>query len=249
MILRGLLAVVPPADVTIIGNVADDLEILGLRVSPDLDSVLYALAGLSDEERGWGRADETWNALATVSELSGDAWFKLGDRDIGLHLVRTQMLEAGYPLSAVTEALCRRWRPGVRLLPMTDDRVETHVAIADPDSPSGKRVIHFQEYWVRLRASVPAVCDSPGSIVTRHSLRHSNLPCGSVMPSHTFGHVAEVTPIPAPTRTLLTTSGRTGSDAAATTSSASRHRLTMNNARGTRSTSSTRSSSSIACCI
>jgi LPPG:FO 2-phospho-L-lactate transferase len=83
-------------------------------------------------------------------------WFGLGDRDVATHLVRTQMLDAGYPLSEVTEALCRRWRPGVRLLPMTDDRVETHVAIADPESPSGRRVVHFQEYWVRLRAAVPA---------------------------------------------------------------------------------------------
>jgi LPPG:FO 2-phospho-L-lactate transferase len=88
-------------------------------------------------------------------------WFGLGDRDVATHLVRTQMLDAGYPLSAVTEALCRRWLfpvfgQGVRLLPMTDDRVETHIAIADPDSPSGRRVIHFQEYWIKLRASVPA---------------------------------------------------------------------------------------------
>jgi len=83
-------------------------------------------------------------------------WFGLGDRDIATHLVRTQMLDAGYPLSAVTEALCQRWQPGVRLLPMTDDRVETHVAISDPEAPSGKRVVHFQEYWVRLRAEVPA---------------------------------------------------------------------------------------------
>jgi LPPG:FO 2-phospho-L-lactate transferase len=83
-------------------------------------------------------------------------WFGLGDRDVATHLVRTQMLDAGYPLSEVTEALCRRWEPGVRLLPMTDDRVETHVAIADSGSPSGRRVVHFQEYWVRLRAQVPA---------------------------------------------------------------------------------------------
>ena len=88
-------------------------------------------------------------------------WFGLGDRDIATHLVRSQMLEAGYSLSEVTEALCRRWRSadswgGVRLLPMSDDRVETHVAIADADAPSGKRVIHFQEYWVRLHAEVPA---------------------------------------------------------------------------------------------
>jgi LPPG:FO 2-phospho-L-lactate transferase len=83
-------------------------------------------------------------------------WFGLGDRDLATHLVRTEMLDAGYPLSAVTEALCRRWQPGVRLLPMTDDRVETHVAIADPDAASGRRVVHLQEYWIRLRAQVRA---------------------------------------------------------------------------------------------
>ena len=83
-------------------------------------------------------------------------WFGLGDRDLATHLVRTQMVETGYPLSAVTAALCRRWQPGVTLLPMTDDRVETHVLVDDDSEPSGRRAIHFQEYWVRLRAQVPA---------------------------------------------------------------------------------------------
>ena len=92
--LRGLVGVVDPHDVTIVGNVADDVEVLGLRVSPDLDSVVYRLAGLADEERGWGRRDETWNALETARELGGESWFQLGDRDIGLHLVRTQALRA-----------------------------------------------------------------------------------------------------------------------------------------------------------
>ena len=87
--LRGVVSVVDPADVTVIGNVGDDVEVLGLHVSPDLDIVLYALAGVADEERGWGRADETWNALESAAELGGEAWFRLGDRDIGLHLVRT----------------------------------------------------------------------------------------------------------------------------------------------------------------
>src|SRR5213592_5087342 len=99
--LCGLVDAVDPADVTAIVNVGDDLEVLGLSVSPDLDSVLYALAGLADEERGWGRADETWNALTAVEALGGEAWFRLGDRDLGLHLVRTQALRAGDPLSTV----------------------------------------------------------------------------------------------------------------------------------------------------
>ena len=96
--VRGLVDAVAPADVTVLGNVGDDVEVLGLHVSPDLDSVLYALAGLSDDERGWGRADETWHALDTVAALGGEAWFRLGDRDLGLHLVRTQALRAGEPL-------------------------------------------------------------------------------------------------------------------------------------------------------
>src|SRR5687768_13068982 len=95
--LRGVVSVVDPDNVSIVGNVADDIELLGLHVSPDLDSILYALTGVADEGRGWGRADETWNALAAAAELGGEAWFKLGDRDIGLHLVRTQLLREGRP--------------------------------------------------------------------------------------------------------------------------------------------------------
>src|SRR3989442_4354488 len=100
--VRGLVEVVDPAELTVIGNVGDDVEIVGLHVSPDLDSVLYGLAGLGDDERGWGRAGETWNALEEVRRLGGEGWFALGDRDLGLHLVRTHALAAGEPLSAVT---------------------------------------------------------------------------------------------------------------------------------------------------
>lgn len=147
----------PGTEITVVANTADDIWLHGLKVCPDLDTVMYTLGGGIDAERGWGRTDETWNVKAELEAYGVEpTWFGLGDRDIGTHLVRTQMLEAGYPLSAVTEALCRRWEPGVRLLPMTDDRVETHVAIDDTDSPSGQRVVHFQEYWVRLHAEVPA---------------------------------------------------------------------------------------------
>jgi len=115
--------------------------------------VMYTLGDGIDTERGWGRRDETWSVKTELAAYGVEpTWFGLGDRDIGTHLVRTQMLDAGYPLSEVTTALCERWQPGVRLLPMTDDRVETHVAIADPDAASGRRVVHFQEYWVRLHA-------------------------------------------------------------------------------------------------
>jgi LPPG:FO 2-phospho-L-lactate transferase len=145
------------ATVTVVANTADDLWVHGLKVCPDLDTVMYTLGDGIDPERGWGRREETWSVKTELAEYGVEpTWFGLGDRDVATHLVRTQMLDAGYPLSQVTEALCRRWEPGVRLLPMTDDRVETHVAIADPDSPSGRKVVHFQEYWVRLRASVPA---------------------------------------------------------------------------------------------
>jgi LPPG:FO 2-phospho-L-lactate transferase len=147
----------PDATVTVVANTADDLWIHGLKVCPDLDTVMYTLGDGIDRERGWGRRDETWSVKEDLAAYGVEpTWFGLGDRDIATHLVRTQMLDAGYPLSQVTEALCERWNPGVTLLPMTDDRVETHVAIADADSPSGRRVVHFQEYWVRLRAEVPA---------------------------------------------------------------------------------------------
>ncbi len=147
----------PDATITVIANTADDIWMHGLKVCPDLDTVMYTLGDGIDLERGWGRRGETWHAKEELAAYGVEpTWFGLGDRDLATHLVRTQMLEAGYPLSAVTEALCRRWKPGVRLLPMSDDRVETHIAIADPDAPSGKRVVHFQEYWVRLHAEVPA---------------------------------------------------------------------------------------------
>jgi len=152
-----LPGVAPDAEVTVISNTADDIWLHGLKVCPDLDTVMYTLGDGIDPERGWGRREETWNAKEELAAYGVEpTWFGLGDRDLATHLVRTQMLDAGYPLSEVTEALCRRWKPGVRLLPMTDDRVETHVAIPDAESPSGRRVVHFQEYWVRLHAEVPA---------------------------------------------------------------------------------------------
>ncbi len=150
------------AVVTVVANTADDIWVHGLKVCPDLDTVMYTLGEGIDPERGWGRREETWSVKEELAAYGVEpTWFGLGDRDVATHLVRTQMLEAGYPLSAITTALCRRWLEptlgeGLRLLPMTDDRVETHVVVADPDEPSGRRAIHFQEYWVRLRASVPA---------------------------------------------------------------------------------------------
>ncbi|MFJ1569631.1 2-phospho-L-lactate transferase [Streptomyces erythrochromogenes] len=154
--LRGLKSAVPDADITVIGNTGDDIHLFGLKVCPDLDTVMYTLGGGINEDQGWGRTDESFTVKEELAAYGvGPTWFGLGDRDFATHIVRTQMLGAGYPLSAVTEALCDRWQPGVRLLPMSDDRVETHVAITEAGTGE-RRVIHFQEYWVRLRASVDA---------------------------------------------------------------------------------------------
>ncbi|MCX5271721.1 2-phospho-L-lactate transferase [Streptomyces virginiae] len=154
--LSGLKSAVPDADITVIGNTGDDIHLFGLKVCPDLDTVMYTLGGGINEDQGWGRSDESFTVKEELAAYGvGPTWFGLGDRDFATHIVRTQMLGAGYPLSAVTEALCDRWQPGVRLLPMSDDRVETHVAITEAGTGE-RRVIHFQEYWVRLRASVDA---------------------------------------------------------------------------------------------
>lgn len=152
--LRGVLAALPGAEVTVVGNTGDDLTLFGLRVCPDLDTVMYTLGGGNDESQGWGRADETWVVRDELASYGAEPlWFGLGDRDLATHIMRTQLLEAGHPLSEVTATLCQRWRPGVRLLPMTDERVETHVVVEDA---AGRRAIHFQEWWVRLRAGLPA---------------------------------------------------------------------------------------------
>ena len=139
--VRALVETLGGEHVTAIVNVGDDLEALGGYVSPDLDSVLYALAGLADEKRGWGRAGETWNALATVGVLGGEDWFKLGDLDLGLHLVRTQALRAGEPLSAITARLTRALGVDATLLPATDDEQRTFVV-----TPAG--TFSFQEWFV-----------------------------------------------------------------------------------------------------
>jgi LPPG:FO 2-phospho-L-lactate transferase len=139
--LRGVMGVVEPGNVSIIGNIADDIEVLGLRVSPDLDSILYTLTGLSDDERGWGRADETWQALASVAQLGGESWFKLGDRDIGLHLVRTELLRNGMALSDATDRIARVLGLEAQLLPATNDPVRTFL-----ETPAG--TFAFQTWFV-----------------------------------------------------------------------------------------------------
>ena len=152
--LRGLRAAAPDAELTVVVNTGDDITMYGLRICPDLDTVMYTLGGGIDEVRGWGRQDESFHAREELQAYDvPTAWFGLGDRDLATHLVRRQMMDAGYPLSQVTEALCARWQPGARLLPMTDDRVETHVRVR---TATGERVVHFQEWWVRHRAALPA---------------------------------------------------------------------------------------------
>jgi LPPG:FO 2-phospho-L-lactate transferase len=153
--LTGLKQVQPDAHITVIGNTGDDIWIHGLRVCPDMDTVMYTLGGGIDPDRGWGRQDETFHAKEELQAYGVEpTWFGLGDRDIATHLIRTASLQAGYPLSDVTKALCERWQPGVDLLPMTNDRAETHVIVDDAD---GSRVaMHFQEWWIRHRAVIPA---------------------------------------------------------------------------------------------
>jgi len=154
--LRGVRTVASEVggQVTAVVNVGDDVTLHGLRICPDLDSVMYTLGGGADPERGWGRAGETWAVRDELAAYGAEpAWFGLGDRDTATHLVRTRMLAAGHPLSAVTEALCARWQPGVRLLPATDDRLETHVVV---DLDGEQRAVHFQEWWIRHRAALPA---------------------------------------------------------------------------------------------
>lgn len=146
-LLRGFAAALPPRDLTIIGNTGDDTEVWGLHVSPDLDSVMYALAGVLDAPRGWGRADETFHCLAAMAAYGAPTWFALGDRDLATHLARTRALAAGTPLSQVTGTLARALGVRTRLLPMSDDPVRT--IVRTPDGP-----LAFQEYFVREKAMV-----------------------------------------------------------------------------------------------
>lgn len=144
-LLRGLIACVDPVQLTIVGNTGDDTEIWGLHVSPDLDSVMYALAGVLDVTRGWGRAGETFQCLGAMAVYGAETWFNLGDRDLATHLARTAALRAGQPLSAVTAALARALGVRARLVPMSDDAVRTRVRTANGWLP-------FQEYFVRDKA-------------------------------------------------------------------------------------------------
>ena len=141
--------------VTVIGNTGDDLWVHGVRVCPDLDTVMYTLGDGISKERGWGREGETFSAKDELAAYGVEpTWFGLGDKDLATHLIRTQSLQSGFTLTEVTAALCDRWQPGVTLLPMSNERAETHVVVETPEE--GRRAIHFQEWWIRYRASLPA---------------------------------------------------------------------------------------------
>jgi len=147
---RGLREL-PGAEITVIANTGDDMWLHGVRVCPDLDTLMYTLGGAVHEDQGWGRRDESRRVSDDLQAYGlGWEWFTLGDLDLATHLARTELLRGGLPLSAVTARLAERWRPGVTLLPMTDDEVETHVEVEDG------RTIHFEEWWVRHRAALPA---------------------------------------------------------------------------------------------
>lgn len=151
-LLAGLVRVVPPGDITVIGNVADDVELHGLHISPDLDTITYTLADQVDPGRGWGLRDETWQAMEMVGRYGGVDWFNLGDRDLGTHLYRTHRLSEGASLSQVTAEIVAGWDLGLTLLPVTDEPLRTRVTVVDPD---GEREVGFQEWFVQRRHDVP----------------------------------------------------------------------------------------------
>jgi LPPG:FO 2-phospho-L-lactate transferase len=150
-LLAGLVQVVPPSDITVVGNVGDDLVLHGLHISPDLDTITYTLADQVDPERGWGLRDETWQAMDMVGRYGGVSWFNLGDRDLGTHLYRTHRLSEGATLSEVTAEIVAAWQLDFRLLPVTDDPLRTRVTVQDPD---GDREVGFQEWFVQRHHDV-----------------------------------------------------------------------------------------------
>ncbi|MFF2388350.1 2-phospho-L-lactate transferase [Agromyces sp. NPDC058104] len=165
------------AEITVVVNTGDDLWLSGVRLMPDFDSLLYALAGVNDTERGWGRAGETERVAAELREWGvGWPWFTLGDLDLGTHLARTSWLREGLTPSQIGERLQQRWPLGVRLIPATDTEVDTWVRVADAEAPGGEREMHFQEWWTRHRAALPALaftqrnldraCPAPGVVET-----------------------------------------------------------------------------------
>jgi LPPG:FO 2-phospho-L-lactate transferase len=182
--VQGLLDAIDPGGVTVIGNVGDDLDVFGLHVAPDLDTLLYTLGGVADEERGWGRAGETWTALETARELGAEAWFQLGDRDLGLHLARAEALSRGEPLSAITERFAGALGIDARILAATDDRLRTWIQTDDGELP-------FQEWFVHRRHE-PEVLGVrfEGAETAREALRDADLIV--IAPSNPFVSIGPI---------------------------------------------------------
>jgi LPPG:FO 2-phospho-L-lactate transferase len=151
--LAGIVQVVEPSEVAAIVNVGDDLELHGLSISPDLDTITYTLAGEINPDTGWGLRDESWQAMDTVRRYGGISWFGLGDRDLGTHLYRTQRRTEGAGLAQVTAEIAAAWGLGLRLLPVTEDRLRTMVTLAE--GPDAGVEVSFQEYFVQRRHGVP----------------------------------------------------------------------------------------------
>jgi len=205
-LLRGLASARPRHELTIIGNTGDDTEIWGLHVSPDLDTVMYALAGRLDAMRGWGVADDTFRCLEAMGDLGAETWFNLGDRDLATHLYRTRALGDGTPLSAVTAELCRRLGVAARILPMSDDPVRTRVR-----TPDGW--LSFQEYFVREKAQVRVLdVEYAGAAASRpapgvlEAIREADLVV--VCPSNPVTSVGPVLAVPGMARALAAVRSR-----------------------------------------
>jgi LPPG:FO 2-phospho-L-lactate transferase len=151
-LLSGLVQVATPSDITAVVNVGDDIELHGLHISPDLDTITYTLAGAIDPDRGWGLADESWNSMEMVGRYGGVTWFSLGDRDLGTHLYRTHRLKEGADLATVTAEIARAWKLELTLLPASNDRLRTYVTLPD----EGDVEVSFQEYFVERHHAVRA---------------------------------------------------------------------------------------------
>jgi len=192
----GLSRILPPEDLLVVVNTGDDFEHLGLSISPDIDTVTYTLAGLANRELGWGRHDETWSFMETMEALGGETWFRLGDRDVALHVERTRRLRAGESLSAVTDDLCRRLGVGPRVLPMSDDPVRTRLLTEDG-------WIDFQDYFVHRRCEpVVKELDFHGAATARAhpdfmaALASPALQAVVICPSNPFISVEPILAIP-----------------------------------------------------
>lgn len=201
-LVLGLARVVPPDDLLVVCNTADDFEHLGLAISPDLDTVMYTLAGVANPELGWGRRDETWSFMETLEALGGEVWFRLGDRDLAVHVERTRRLRQGETLSAVTADLSRRLGVGPRILPMSDDPVRTRVR-------TDTGWIDFQDYFVRQRCepSVRAVAFHGAAEARAHpdflaALADPRLKAVVVCPSNPFISVEPILALPGVRRAL-----------------------------------------------